>query len=294
MKLIVSACLLGQKCKYNGGDNYSERVAAFIKDHEVIPVCPEVEGGLSVPRTPCEIVNGIVTDRNGESRDKEFRKGAEICLKKALDEKADLAVLQSRSPSCGVKQIYDGSFSGRLIDGSGVFAELLKENGIKVLDAEDILIIRRFRQEDAEEVSKLIIETLNITSIKDYSREYLDELITRMQPGNIIYRAESTHFYVAEDGERIIGCGAVGPYWDKSDESSLFNIFVLPEMQGKGIGRSIVRTLEQDEYYLRAKRIEVAASITAVQFYIKLGYKYKAGATAPDAEGLLRMEKHLS
>ena len=138
MKIVVSACLLGQKCKYNGGDNYSEKVCEYIKGHEVIPVCPEVEGGLPTPRIPCEIVNGIVTNKNGEVRDAEYKAGAAICLKKALDAGAELAILQSRSPSCGVKQIYDGSFSGRLISGRGVFAQALAENGIKVIDAEDL------------------------------------------------------------------------------------------------------------------------------------------------------------
>ena len=138
MKIVVSACLLGQKCKYNGGDNYSSKVAEYIKGHDVIPVCPEAAGGLPTPRIPCEIVGGKVLNRNGESKDREFRAGAELCLKEALEAKADLAILQSKSPSCGVKQVYDGSFSGKLRDGSGVFAALMIENGFKVLDAEDL------------------------------------------------------------------------------------------------------------------------------------------------------------
>jgi len=138
MKIVVSACLLGQKCKYNGGDNYSSKVAEYIKGHDVIPVCPEAAGGLPTPRIPCEIVGGKVLNRNGESKDREFRAGAELCLKEAMAAKADLAILQSRSPSCGVKQVYDGSFSGKLRDGSGVFAALMIENGFKVLDAEDL------------------------------------------------------------------------------------------------------------------------------------------------------------
>ena len=104
MKIMVSACLLGQKCKYNGGDNFSEKVAAFCEGHEVIPVCPEVAGGLPVPRIPCEIVNGKVINKAGESKDREFRDGAEKCLAIAKRHKIDLAILQSRSPSCGVKQ----------------------------------------------------------------------------------------------------------------------------------------------------------------------------------------------
>lgn len=138
MKILVSACLLGRDCKYNGGNNYSEKVAEYVKGHDVIPVCPEVAGGLPIPRIPCEIVGGTVTNRNGESKDREFRAGADICLKKALEEKVDLAILQSRSPSCGAKQIYDGSFTGKLIPGKGVFAEMLSEKGIKIIDLEDL------------------------------------------------------------------------------------------------------------------------------------------------------------
>ena len=138
MKIMVSACLLGEKCKYNGGDNRSEKVLAFVRGHEVIPVCPETEGGLSVPRPPCEIVNGSVLNAAGESVDRAFRAGAELCLQTAKEQKIDLAILQSRSPSCGVKQIYDGTFSGKLIPGEGVFAALLRENGFRTADAADL------------------------------------------------------------------------------------------------------------------------------------------------------------
>ena len=103
-------------------------------------------------------------------------------------------------------------------------------------------------------------------------------------------RARWTHFYVACDDNKIVGCGAIGPYWDKENESSLFTIFVLPEYQGRGIGRKIIETLEQDEYFLRAKRIEIPASITGTPFYRKTGYDYKNGICTPDEEGLLRLE----
>ena len=138
MKIMVSACLLGEKCKYNGGDNYSEKVIEYIRGHEVIPVCPETAGGLPTPRLPCEIVGGEVFDSSGTSRDKEFRDGAKKCLELAKAEEADLVILQSRSPSCGVGTIYDGSFSGKLIPGSGVFASLLRENGVRVIDVKDL------------------------------------------------------------------------------------------------------------------------------------------------------------
>ena len=140
MKIMVSACLLGENCKYNGNNNYNSDVIEFVKKHEVIAVCPEVLGGLSVPRNPAEIVDGVVMTKEHVSVDQEFRKGAEIALKQALDEQIDMAILQSRSPSCGIKQIYDGSFSGKLIKGQGVFAEMLKKAGIKIVDVEDLSV----------------------------------------------------------------------------------------------------------------------------------------------------------
>lgn len=138
MRILVSACLLGKNCKYNGGNNLNQRVLDFIEGHEVIGVCPEQLGGLSTPRLPAEIVDGVVMNKEGISVDAEFRKGAQAALAVALENKVDLAILQSRSPSCGVKEIYDGSFSGKKIKGQGVFANLLAAHGIKALDAEDI------------------------------------------------------------------------------------------------------------------------------------------------------------
>lgn len=138
MKILVSACLLGKNCKYNGGNNLNQGVLEFIEGHEIIGVCPEQLGGLSTPRLPAEFVDGVVTNKEGVSVDAEFRKGAQSALAAALENKVDLAILQSRSPSCGVKEIYDGSFSGKKIKGQGVFAKLLSAHGIKVLDAEDV------------------------------------------------------------------------------------------------------------------------------------------------------------
>ena len=106
--------------------------------HEVIPVCPEVLGGLSIPREPAEIVNCIVSLKDGTSVDKEFRQGAKEALKIVKEQNADIVILQSRSPSCGVNTVYDGSFSGRIISGQGVFADLLMRNGIKAIDVEDL------------------------------------------------------------------------------------------------------------------------------------------------------------
>ena len=153
------------------------------------------------------------------------------------------------------------------------------------------MLIRRFEKTDADEVSALIRTTLSVSNSKDYPPEYIERDVQFFTPENVIQRAGWTHCYVVCENEQIVGCGAIGPYWDKQDESSLFNIFVLPEYQGKGIGRAIIETLEQDEYFLRAKRIEIPASITACAFYRKMGYEYKNGMDQVDEEGLYRLEK---
>lgn len=138
MKIIVSACLIGENCKYNGGNNYNQKLMEFLKGHQVIGLCPEVMGGLSTPRLPAEIVNGQVINSAGESVDEEFRKGAKMAFDKVMVEKPDIIILQSRSPSCGVKEIYDGSFTGKKITASGIFAHRLMEAGYKVIDVEDL------------------------------------------------------------------------------------------------------------------------------------------------------------
>ena len=138
MKIMVSACLLGENCKYSGGNNRDENVLRFIDGHEVIPVCPEAMGGLPTPRPPAEIVRGEVINREGKSVDAQYRRGAQMALEIARREKIDLAILQSRSPSCGVKEIYDGTFSGKRIPGQGVTARLLSEHGFKLIDREEL------------------------------------------------------------------------------------------------------------------------------------------------------------
>ena len=154
-----------------------------------------------------------------------------------------------------------------------------------------MMIIRRFEESDAEAVSQLIRVTVEISNKKDYPEELMDELIRTETPEHVLGRSGWTHMYVVLDGEKIIGCGAIGPYWNSETESSLFTIFVLPEYQRKGIGRMIMETLEEDEYFLRAERIEIPASLTGVPFYLKMGYGFKNGISEPDEEHVVRMEK---
>ena len=138
MKILVSVCLLGENCKYNGGNNYCAAVAEYVKDKKVITACPEVMAGMGIPRTPIEIVDSVLMDCNGNNVDAALRNAVAQAMELVRNEKIECAILQSRSPTCGVNQIYDGSFSGKLIHGSGVFAQALREAGYCVVDAEDI------------------------------------------------------------------------------------------------------------------------------------------------------------
>lgn len=138
MKIAVSACLLGHNCKYNGGNNRSQKVLRFVEGHEVIPVCPEVAGGLPTPRIPVELRNGRAINANGEDVTDFFQAGTEKTMTRLAEEHIDLAVLQPRSPSCGCKQIYDGTFTKTLIDGKGMFAQALAEAHIPMMDETDI------------------------------------------------------------------------------------------------------------------------------------------------------------
>ena len=137
-KILVSGCLLGENCKYNGGNNYNPRVVEFLKGKEVISICPEMMAGMGCPRNPIEIVDGVLTDCHGKNVDALIRKSVIEIMDKIRDEEIQCAILQSRSPTCGVNQVYDGTFSGKLIPGSGVFAKSLMDAGYLVIDGEDI------------------------------------------------------------------------------------------------------------------------------------------------------------
>ncbi len=138
MRILVSACLLGTCCKYNGGHNRNEAVLRCLEGHEVVPVCPEQLGGLSTPRVPSEIREGRVVNRLGEDVDAFFRAGVERVLALVAEKPVDLAILQSRSPSCGVRQVYDGTFTGTLKSGQGVLAQALAARGVPLMDAAEV------------------------------------------------------------------------------------------------------------------------------------------------------------
>lgn len=138
MKILVSACLLGAHCRYDGGDNAREQVMRLAKAHTLIPACAEQLGGLPTPRFPVEWREGRAVNDHGEDCTDCFQKGAREVLHLAQVTGCELAILKAKSPSCGNRQIYDGSFSRTLIDGQGETAWLLEKNGIPVINETEV------------------------------------------------------------------------------------------------------------------------------------------------------------
>ncbi|WP_099188627.1 DUF523 domain-containing protein [Tepidibacter mesophilus] len=138
--ILVSACLIGVDCRYNGGNNKNDKMMDYLKDKNIIPVCPEQLGGLCTPRIPAEIVGGSADDvidgeakvinKEGQDVTKEFLKGAYETLKICRTLEIKKAILKEKSPSCGSNQVYDGSFKSKIIDGYGITAALLIKDGI--------------------------------------------------------------------------------------------------------------------------------------------------------------------
>ena len=136
--VLISACLFGEKCRYDGGDNLIESLDKIRNLCNLIPVCPEVMGGLSTPRNPSEIVGERVISNVGKDVTEEYTKGAEKALKTAIENGCEFALMKAKSPSCGAGKIYDGTFSRNLVDGDGITTKLLKKHGIKVYNETEI------------------------------------------------------------------------------------------------------------------------------------------------------------
>ena len=137
-KILISACLVGDKTKYDGSDNLSPSIQKLLEKFELIPFCPEVEGGLSVPREPSEIKGDKVITKSGRDVTFQFEKGAELAYNICLYFGIKYAILKDHSPSCGSSLIHDGNFSGKLINGEGVTTKYLKSKGIMVINEKSI------------------------------------------------------------------------------------------------------------------------------------------------------------
>lgn len=137
-RILISACLVGDNVKYNGGNNKSPLIDKLLEKYELIPFCPEVEGGLKTPRSPSEIKGDRVINQEGQNVTMAFERGAELAFNICLFLKIKKVILKERSPSCGSNEIYDGSFSHKVISGMGITARYLKEKGIEVYSENDI------------------------------------------------------------------------------------------------------------------------------------------------------------
>ncbi|WP_304152189.1 DUF523 domain-containing protein [Finegoldia magna] len=141
--VLISACLLGVDCKYNGSNNKldDEIIHSLKEKYNLIPVCPEIMGGMPTPRNPVEITDGKVFDYDGEEFTKEFEKGSEEVLKLAKLYNSSIAILKENSPSCGSNYIYDGTFNHQKIKGMGIAAHKLSKENIKLFSEENVKIL---------------------------------------------------------------------------------------------------------------------------------------------------------
>lgn len=137
-KILVSACLLGENCSYRGDSNYDEAVISYLKDKDIVAVCPEVLGGLSTPRAPSERIGNKIINNLGEDVTKEFYAGANAVIKIVKEQNIKKAILKDRSPSCGLDEIYDGTFQHNVIQGDGILVEMLKNIGVEVINCKKI------------------------------------------------------------------------------------------------------------------------------------------------------------
>ncbi len=281
---MVSACLAGENCKYNGGNNRSEKILRLMAGNEVITVCPEQMGGLPTPRVPSEIRDGIVTARDGRNVDREFRAGAAKCLEIALRERPELIVLQSRSPSCGVKQRYDGTFTGTLVSGAGVTAGLLMENGFRCIDGEDFaavcndVVIRKPAPGEIRLLRDFLYEAIFIPEGVDPPER---EIVER--PELKIYydgfgSGPADYCLVAETDGRVIGAvwtRIMNDYGHVDDETPSFAISLLSQYRGIGIGTQLMRemlSLLKECGYEQAS-LAVQKANYAVRMYMKAGFE---------------------
>lgn len=155
--------------------------------------------------------------------------------------------------------------------------------------------VRRYQEGDAPAICEVVRKDVLAENAKDYPKEAIEHLLESHNEELISRRAKWCHVYVLTDEDKIVGVGMIGPYWDSLTESSFFTIFIDPSYKGKGLGRKIIETLESDEYYQRADRVEIPASISAVEFYKHMGWKFKRTAEVlgniVDDEGIYRMER---
>ena len=284
MKIMVSACLTGENCKYNGGNNLNEKVLQLFSAGDVITVCPEQMGGLPTPRIPSEIREGVVTAKDGRNVDAQFRAGAEKCLEIARREQPDLVVLQPRSPSCGVKQRYDGTFTGTPVSGAGVTAQLLMKNGFRCIDAEDLveihdgILIRKLLSCENDLLKDFLYEAIFVPEgVEPPAADIVERPELRLYYENFGSGA-ADHCLVAEADGRVVGAvwtRIMNDYGHVNDETPSFAISLVPESRGQGIGTRLMRDmliLLKEQGFKQAS-LAVQKANYAVRMYRKVGFE---------------------
>ena len=284
MKIMVSACLAGENCKYNGGNNRNGKVLRLMDANEVLTVCPEQMGGLPTPRVPSEIRDGVVTAKDGRNVDAQFRAGAAKCLEIAKREQPDLIVLQSRSPSCGVKQRYDGTFTGTLVNGAGVTAQLLMDNGFRCVDVEDLVevhygvLIRKLCTEEAGLLKDFLYEAIFIPEgVEPPPRDIVERPELRVYY-EYFGRGAADHCLVAEADGHVVGAvwtRIMKDYGHVDDETPSFAISLIPEYRGKGIGTRLMLNMLKllKEQGFKQASLAVQKENYAVQMYKNVGFE---------------------
>lgn len=284
MKIMVSACLAGENCKYNGGNNRSDKVLRLMDANEVLTVCPEQMGGLPTPRIPSEIRSGVVTAKDGRIVDAQFRAGAAKCLELAKREQPDLIVLQSRSPSCGVKQRYDGTFSGKLVDRAGVTAQFLMDNGFRCVDVEDLIevhddvIIRKLCTEEAGLLKDFLYEAIFIPEgVEAPARDIVERPELRIYY-ECFGRGAADLCLVAEADVHVVGAvwtRIMNDYGHVDDETPSFAISLIPEYRGKGIGTRLMRNMLSllKEQGFKQASLAVQKANYVVRMYKNVGFE---------------------
>lgn len=275
MKIVVSACLLGRNCKYNGGNNLDAHVVSFAAGREVIPVCPEE--CLGMPRIPMEIVDGVLINRDGTVVDEAVRGQVAQILARLKAENVECCVLKSRSPTCGARQVYDGTFSGKLVDGMGVLAQALKDGGYPVIDAEDLsdfafhageLQVKPLSRADEDYVVKLLTDPLvtRYFMVPDFP----DEAAVRERFQRLLTLSRGRQRYVAGiylEGE----CIGILNEVDRQGGEIELGIAIRSEFHRKGYGTAVLKAgaeyfLEQGfETVLAGAFVENKASIGAIE-----------------------------
>lgn len=295
MNILVSACLLGTPCRYNGTGCLSPQIVALRSSHRLIPICPEVLGGLATPRPPVELQQGQALTLSGQNCTAAFSKGAEEAHKIAKQNSCTHAILKSRSPSCGFGLIYDGSFSGKLMPGNGIAADLLYHAGLTIwnetqplhelLIAEHTItlkenyIIRAFRPNDLDTVMELWLQS-NLQAHGFIPKEYWEAnfaAVKEMLPAADLFVYEQNGVVVAFAGLQ---------------QNYLAGIFVAPHLRSQGIGKQLLDFCKERHESLTLCVFE--KNQKAYRFYVREGFlpgKSQIDQNTGEAELLLVWEK---